>query len=236
MAARPSTWTCRTTPAAGNDVINVGGNLSVAGTVNVNIGSLGTGATVGQTYTLINYSGTLTGNQTNFAVGSRRRHARPLPSSTPATTPNAIQVLVGGSNPLALTWIGNVNNEWDLIGDANWNSGGPQQFFNQDNVTFNDTSTNLNAVQLVGSLKPGSVTVDATRNYTFAGTGSIDGGATLTKQGTGTLTVTNANSYTGGTQINAGVVEIGNGGSLGTGTVDQLGHPAHQSHRRLHLR
>jgi autotransporter-associated beta strand protein len=207
------------TPGAGlNDQINVGGNLSVAGTVNVNIGSLATAATVGQTYTLINYTGSLTGNQTNFAVGAAATRKTFTVVDT-GTTPNAINVLVGGSNPFALTWIGNVNNEWDLIGDANWNSGGPQQFFNQDNVTFNDTSTNLNAVQLVGSLKPGSVTVDATRNYTFAGTGSIDGGATLTKQGTGMLTVTNANNFTGGTLINAGVVEIGNGGSLGSGAV-----------------
>ena len=74
-------------PSAGlNDVINVGGNLTAAGTVTVNIGGLGAGATVGNTYTLINYAGTLTGNQANFAVGAGRR-ARPLPLFLPIPLP-----------------------------------------------------------------------------------------------------------------------------------------------------
>ena len=41
-----------------------------------------------------------------------------------------------------------------------------------DTVRFDDTSTNLNDVQLVGLLQPGAVTVNATRNYKFAGPGS----------------------------------------------------------------
>ena len=118
---------------------------------------------------------------------------------------------------MSLTWIGNVNNNWNVNGDANWS--GSEKFFNLDSVTFDNTSTNPNAVQLVGNLQPTSVTVDATRNYTFAGSGSITGSASLTKNGTGTLTVTTANSNTGGTQILGGVVEVGNGGSLGTGEI-----------------
>lgn len=200
----------------GNDVLTVNGNLAVAGTVNINIDALGAGATIGQTYTLMNYFGTLTGNQSNFAVdaGGTRKTFTIVPTNT---TPNSIQAAVGGSGPANLTWIGNVNNEWDLKGDANWSGG--QQFFNSDNVTFDNTSSNFNPVQLVGSLKPSSVTVGGTRNYTFAGSGSIDGSAVLTKNGSGTLSVTNANGYSGGTQINGGVVEIGTGGSLGTGDI-----------------
>ena len=102
-------------------------------------------------------------------------------------------------------------------------------------VTFNNTSTNLNPVQLVGDLEPSSVTVDATRNYTFAGTGSITGTATLTKQGTGTLTITNANSYTGTTTISGGTLQIGNGGTsgaLGSGSGGERWHAYHQSKRR----
>lgn len=51
----------------------------------------------------------------------------------------------------------------------------------------------------------------------------VGGGASfsraLTKMGTGTLTLANAASYTGGTMINAGTVHVGNGSALGTGAV-----------------
>ena len=206
--------------ASGNDQINVSGALSLSGTVNVSIGTLGLGAQVGNTYTLFNYTGALTGNETNLSVGSggTRKTFTVLPTNT---TPNTIQVSVGGSAALNLTWVGNVNDEWDLIGDSNWQAPGPvaEKFFNQDTVTFDDTSANPNAAQLVGDLAPAAVNVIANRNYTFAGAGAITGPTTLTKDGSGTLTITNANTYTGATTITSGVLAIGNGGSLGTSAI-----------------
>jgi autotransporter-associated beta strand protein len=64
---------------------------------------------------------------------------------------------------------------------------------------------------------------------TFAGS-SIDSsivdstgsGGTLTKEGTGTLTLTATNTYLGSTVVSAGVLQVGNGGtagSLGAGSV-----------------
>jgi len=50
----------------------------------------------------------------------------------------------------------------------------------------------------------------------------LAGTAGLTKTGAGTLTLTNTNTYSGGTLIEGGVLQVGNGGltgSLGTGTV-----------------
>jgi autotransporter-associated beta strand protein len=119
-----------------------------------------------------------------------------------------------------LRWVGNVNSQWDLVGDANWQSTGPQQFFNLDNVTFDDTSTNTNDVELVGQLQPGSITVNATRNYRLAGAGAITGGTGLTKSGTGTLTVATNNSYRGATAVNAGTLILsGNNANTGAITV-----------------
>ncbi len=61
---------------------------------------------------------------------------------------------------------------------------------------------------------------------TFAGIiqdGSGGGTLALTKAGTGTLTLSGANSYTGGTILNAGTVNISNATSFGTGSVTVAG-------------
>ena len=216
------------TPGSGDDLVNVGGNLSLSGTIGLNILALGAGATVNNTYTLFNYTGTLTGNETNFSIagaGARTTYTI-VPTST---TPNSIQVSVGGSAALQLTYIGTpTNSNWNLQGDANFKdtSANTQKFFNLDMVTFDDTSSNLNPVQIIGNLQPGAVTVNASRDYTFAGTGSIIGTIGLTKSGSGNLTVANNNTYSGGTTINGGIVNVGNGGttgSIGAGNVTLQG-------------
>ncbi|MBB3898767.1 autotransporter-associated beta strand repeat-containing protein [Roseococcus suduntuyensis] len=47
----------------------------------------------------------------------------------------------------------------------------------------------------------------------------ISGGGTLTQEGTGVLTLTGANTYSGGTIINAGTIALDDLGGLGTGLV-----------------
>lgn len=64
----------------------------------------------------------------------------------------------------------------------------------------------------------GRVTFDvATGTATQSGT--ISGAATLSKTGRGTLTLSGANTYTGGTELTAGTLGIGNSDALGTGSL-----------------
>ena len=68
------------------------------------------------------------------------------------------------------------------------------------------------------------LTFDRTDSLTYAGV--ISGTGTLTKLGTGVLTLTGANSYSGVTTISAGTLRIGNGttaGTLGAGNITNNG-------------
>ena len=51
----------------------------------------------------------------------------------------------------------------------------------------------------------------------------ISGTGSLTKSGAGTLTVTSANTYTGATTVNAGILAVNNGGTLGSGPTTTNG-------------
>jgi autotransporter-associated beta strand protein len=90
---------------------------------------------------------------------------------------------------------------------ANWNSGNNK--FNQgDNVTFDNTNTGSNTVTINTTVQPTSVAVNGSHSYIFNGTGGIanvmSGTTALTQTGTGTLTISTNNTYTGATTVGTG--------------------------------
>jgi fibronectin-binding autotransporter adhesin len=121
--------------------------------------------------------------------------------------------VAGDASAVAITWVGNVDANWNTT-TANW-TGGATKYTTGDNVTFDNTSTNVNSVALVGALSPGSVVVSAARDYTFAGTGSLAGATGITKSGAGMLTINNSNTFTGAVNINGGTVRLGHVNALG---------------------
>jgi fibronectin-binding autotransporter adhesin len=74
------------------------------------------------------------------------------------------------------------------------------------------------------TVSPGSMTFDhSTINYSITGSGVIGGGGSLTKSGTGMLTVATSNTYSGGVTLDAGRFRAGSGSALGSGTFTMTG-------------
>jgi autotransporter-associated beta strand protein len=213
------------TPGGTNDLISVAGNVTLGGNVAFNVGLLG-GLSTG-TYTLVRATGggTVTGSTAGWTFNFGARGTPPVLS----IAGNALQLMVSGTSGAPLTWKGNVDANWNVNATANWlntSSNAQDKFFQLDTVRFDDSAT-LFSVGLVGSLSPAATIVDNTTAYTFSGNGSLAGGGSLTKRGSGTLTISNTgvNSYGGGTIIEAGTVDIGTLGQngIGVGTITLAG-------------
>ncbi len=133
--------------------------------------------------------------------------------------------------PASLTWKGTDGTNptfWDVGTTSNWDNSGTDRFYSNDSVTFNDTASSF-AVAIQGaSVTPGNMVFNHSNNYTISG-GTIVGTGSLTKSGSGTLTLAQAsgsNSFSGALNINGGTLSISSlnriGGGGGTRAI-QLG-------------
>jgi fibronectin-binding autotransporter adhesin len=111
----------------------------------------------------------------------------------------------GGATSLAKNGAGT----WVLTG-TNTESGG---------TTIANGELQIGAGGASGSIGSGSINdngvLDFNRTGTLTVSGAISGGGTVTNDGSGTVILANNNSYTGGTTVNAGTLQVGNGGSTG---------------------
>ncbi|BCU78573.1 hypothetical protein llg_32880 [Luteolibacter sp. LG18] len=199
--------------------LNITGNLTLNGSI-VITPVPGAGVFPQGTYTIATYSGTLGGTPTlvwNPAPGSNQT------ATFDTSTAGVIKITVK-RGAATLSWTGAASGTWDSV-SGNWLlNGGTEVFSAPDSVVFDDSSA-VNTVSISGPLSPGAVSVaNSTKNYTLTATnGGIDGAAVLTKSGTGTLTLTAANVFTGGSVITAGSIVLSdaatNSGGLGTGLV-----------------
>ena len=120
--------------------------------------------------------------------------------------------------------------------DANWTD--PGVWYNTTTATTATFSTGAfvvledtqsgtgdRTITLTSTVTPGGVTCTASKNFTISGSGAIAGTTGLAKSGAGTLTLGVASTYTGGTTVNGGQLNINYGASsdtthsaIGTGT------------------
>ncbi len=117
-------------------------------------------------------------------------------------------VIEGMRSASTIVWTGAVDNIWDFANTENFQSNNEKQIFvTGDKVVFDDNAS-LFAVDIKGELVADTVLVNSSKAYTLQGDGALSGGTTLVKEGKGTLTITNENTYTGGTRISGGTVKV----------------------------
>lgn len=199
------------------------------GSVVLNVTNSGT-YTGGVGYDLITYGTLGAGDFANFGLGTvtglgGRQTAALNDSGT------AIQLMVTGSLA-SLNWTGALSNEWStatLAAPKNWLNGAVQDdFILGDNVTFDNSATSFNVNIAGANVTPTSTTFNNTTAYTLGSTGGFGiATGTLTKNGTGNLTITNnTNTYAGATTIQNGRIIVGVTNALPTGTSLILGNNA----------
>ena len=244
-----------------NDLVSVGGNLTLGGTLQATVSSAGwyrlfnygqskgaspvngsfdsTNVTGTSGFTADNYQVSSTapspgvGGQVNLSVLGAGQGLQFWNGSV--TTPGGTEV-VGGTG----TWGGGSN--WtDVTGSAagNWlgsvavfagAAGGTVTVQGQQN--FDTLQFATNGYRLVAAAADALAIVPATGSRATINTdagisASIDaalingnwGGNGLVKVGSGTLTLSGASTYTGGTAINEGTLIAAGNGALGTGAV-----------------
>ncbi len=160
-----------------------------------------------------------------------------LPARTVGTLTNSAGALgVDITETQQVKWVGNVSNDWDIDPDGTGTLGTPnwkttvtntatrylQGSAGTDIVNFDDTATGSGTVVLTTTLAPLGLKIsNSAKDYTFTGPGKLTGTTSLVKSGTGTLTLANTgtNDYIGGTTIDAGVLRLGDGVTVGGGII-----------------
>jgi len=131
---------------------------------------------------------------------------------------SSILALLGSiaiSHAETVTWDGTTSGD-AIWTDADSNSWSGLTYDNGDDAQF--LGDGAGTVTLSGTITPNSVLVNSANDYDF--TGVLSGGGSLTKDGSGILTLSSDMTYTGGTTVNGGELQLDSGGgTLKSGTT-----------------
>ncbi len=138
-------------------------------------------------------------------------------------TGSAIDYVITGYVPV---WRGVNGSNWTTANNwARSDTGAPITFLPGDTVVFDDSAgttaggtTNV-TISGTGDVSPASVTFNNNAyNYTISGPFGIAGSGALSLNGTGSVTLSSSNTYSGGTNINAGTLIASNSSGVATGS------------------
>jgi outer membrane autotransporter protein len=183
------------------------GMLTGAGQLNVTGGTLdvqganagltaGTNIATGATVSLNDVDGlgssAITTNGTLALNGTSGTLDNVIDGSGAVTLSNAADVILAGNNVLS----------------GSWNTAAGTRL----------TATQASNLGTAAINNSGTFNVNTTTDWTLAN--ALNGVGVLTKNGTGTLTIDRANSYSGGTTVSGGVLKLMNTDGAGSGTVN----------------
>ena len=139
-------------------------------------------------------------------------------------TGTGTQTLSGGN-----TFTGKVQiNQGTLSIGAESGLGGTVASLTADQLQFGGGTLSVNTGFAMSNnrgitLNSGGGTIDVASSQTLGIGGVITGANNLTKSGSGTLTLSGANNYSGATAVNAGLLKVVSGGSISSSTTVNTG-------------
>jgi autotransporter-associated beta strand protein len=209
-----------TIPAIGTSNSNGLAANGAAGAVKINLKGAAP-ALFNTTYEAIGYSGAIQGTgSSGFSLGTVGMTGSPNGASF---------TLVNGANFIGVnysvtgypTWTGSADTTtWDTT-LGNWsNTGGTTTFKSNDLAYFDDTASAGNSNVTINSVVTpySAYFANNSLSYTLTGSSGIGGGAMLVLNGNGSLTINTSNTYTGGTFLYNGTLNLGNSAALGAAT------------------
>ncbi len=182
--------------------LSVTGNINFATTLTLTLN--GNALIPTGTYPLITWTGTASGTAPTTANGNVTINLIGVTATVVQSGSTINLVVSSGTGPVS--W-NTGSGTWDTT-SANWL--GSPTYKNGDAVTFPDTTgSSPITVALNSTVTPSSILfTNNTKNYVLSGTGGISGATGLTEQGSGSLTLSTANTYTGPTVVNNGTMTL----------------------------
>lgn len=187
-----------------NDSLFINGNLTLAGTNKIIIRSLSEDLEAG-TYSLIHWTGDLTGTVDNFVLGG----ISGLPMSLLIEDKTLKLIVSDVRSAGSIFWRGNENSDWDFSTENFSLNHDATYFVKGDDVTFDDNAVST-TVNLTDKLTTGKTTFNnESKAYILKGSGGISGSGDFVKTGKGLLDIQSANNnYTGKTLFTNALVQV----------------------------